>query len=91
MKGRWDQRILTLRHLTSALQLNLPLHEALSQLRQETSDRTYRQVLTEVEGDLQQGFSLDETLSRHPDWFGPEVLHRIQVGQQAGRLPEALG
>lgn len=90
MHGRWDQRILTLRHLTSALQLNLPLHEALSQLRQETTDRAYRQVLTEVEGDLQQGLSLDEALSRHPDWFGPEVLYRIRIGQQAGRLPEAL-
>ncbi len=91
MRGRWDQRILALRHLASALELNLPLHEALSQLRQETSERTFRQVLTEVEGDLAQGLSLDEALSRHPAWFGLEVLYRLRVGHQAGQLPQALG
>jgi len=90
MKGRWDQLILTARHLAGALELGLPLHEAVGQLRRESSDRRFRRVLVEIEGDLDQGRPLDEAMGRHPGWFGSEVVCRVRIGRQAGRLPEAL-
>jgi len=77
------------RQLATMINAGLPIVEALSILRMQTSSalqNVFSQVLADVEG----GESLSESMKRHPKVFSPTYIALIKSGEAGGVLDKVL-
>lgn len=77
------------RQLATMINAGLPIVEALSILRMQTSSalqNVFSQILADVEG----GESLSEAMKRHPKVFSPTYIALIKSGEAGGVLDKVL-
>lgn len=77
------------RQLATMINAGLPIVEALSILRMQTSSalqNVFSQILADVEG----GESLSESMKRHPKVFSPTYIALIKSGEAGGVLDKVL-
>jgi len=69
---------------------DVKLMPAVVTLRQQTENEYFREVLLEVQIDLENGYTLAAGLSRHPDVFSPFMIQLARQGEFEGALPEVF-
>ncbi len=80
----------TYAQLASLLRSGVPLLRSLAVLRDQTSQVTLKEVLTEVHSRVEEGESLGEALARHPKIFNEMAVNMVRAGGEGGFLEEAL-
>ncbi|MBD3177687.1 MAG: hypothetical protein GF320_21145 [Armatimonadia bacterium] len=69
---------------------DVKLMPAIVTLRQQTENVYFREVLLEVQEDLENGFTLAAAFARHPDVFSPFLIQLVRQGELEGALPEVF-
>lgn len=82
--------LLFCRELQILLQAGLPLMEALLILKQRQGTTGYQGVVTSLVQHLEQGASLSEALTNHPDAFPRLFVAMVAASEHTGALGEAL-
>lgn len=78
------------RQLHTLLRAGVPIIRALQGLADNIDNPAFARLLREVVVDLESGHDLATALSRHPDVFNDLFVSLVRVGEQTGRLDDAL-
>jgi len=82
--------ILLFRQLAMLLESGIDIISCLEMLRDQASNRTMKNVLTDVIAELRAGNQLSVALNRHPSVFSPMYCRLVSVGEQTGGLETVL-
>jgi len=88
---RQEDLTLFTQHLAMLLGAGLPLLQALETLSEQTEEARMRDVARQTAEQIQEGLTLSQALSRHPDLFAPVYIGVVRNGEVSGRLDDALG
>jgi type IV pilus assembly protein PilC len=64
----------------------VPLVEALSELREDQSNRYFKNILDNIVEQIEGGLSLNEALKNHPKAFPKVYANIVEIGENSGRL-----
>lgn len=84
------EKIILNRNLGSMLEAGLPLSRALGVIEKQTGNEKLRNIINEINSDVQHGNSLSFGMSKFPKVFSPLVVSMIQSGEESGNLSQAL-
>ncbi|MBX7246611.1 MAG: type II secretion system F family protein [Candidatus Sumerlaeaceae bacterium] len=85
-----DDLVLIARQLATMIRAGLPLVEVLNILGEQVEKVALKNVLRQVEKDVQGGSSFYEALSRHPKIFNQFFLSMVKAGEASGLLDAIL-
>ncbi len=85
-----EQLVIFSRQLATMVDSGIPIAQALDVLGDQMEDRTFRQILKKVRGDIEAGSSLSEAIGRHPRAFSHFFVNMVRAGESSGRLDEIL-
>ena len=83
-------KFLFVKHLMMMIKTGLPLREAVVEIKAQSRSRKFRRVLDKIIGSLDNGESLANSLSRHPEVFDDLFINLIRAGEASGTLEENL-
>lgn len=78
------------RQLYSLTKAGVPLLRSMRGLTQNCANKSLQHALEEVANELTNGRSLSASMQMHPDVFSPLFVSMINVGENTGRLDQAL-
>lgn len=85
-----EDLVLISRQLATMIRAGLPLIEVLNILGEQVDKLILRNVLRQVEKDVQGGSSFYEALARHPKVFSQFFLSMVKAGEASGMLDTIL-
>jgi MSHA biogenesis protein MshG len=85
-----DELIIFSRQMQSLTKAGLPIDRALFGLQSSMKNKTFQQLLREVQSDLESGQTLSTALGQHPKVFSQLYLSLVDVGENTGRLDLAF-
>jgi MSHA biogenesis protein MshG len=86
-----DETVMLARQLRTLTKAGVPLLRGLQGLADTTTNPTLAETLADVHRQLQGGRELHAALAKHPKVFSPLFVSLVHVGENTGRLDEALG
>ncbi len=89
-KVKPEEIIVFSQQLSTLYKAGLPLLSGLKGLRDQTLNRQFKEILEEINLQVEGGDTLFEAMSRHPDVFSVVFLNMIRAGETSGRLGESL-
>jgi len=89
-KPKIEDLVLIARQLGTMIRAGLPLIEVLNILGEQVDRLTMKNVLRQVEKDVQGGSSFYEALARHPRVFNQFFLSMVKAGEASGMLDTIL-
>ena len=84
------ERVLFTRHLQIMIKSGLSIARALSILEQQTANKSFKQIIKDVESGVKKGQTLAVSLSKYPKEFPEVYVNMVKVGEASGRLEESL-
>jgi type IV pilus assembly protein PilC len=78
------------RHLAVMLDAGIPLHEALSVMKEQITAPSFRYVLQTAIIDLGDGLPLHMSIAKFPKLFDPFFVNALSVGEASGTLASTL-
>ncbi len=78
------------RQFAILLKASVPLLKIFEVLKNQTQNRKFRQVLTQIQDSLRQGASLSETLALYPRIFSEVFINMVHAGEVSGTLDQVL-
>lgn len=78
------------RNLGAMLQAGLALSRALSVLEKQSSNKTFKSILTDLMAEINKGTTFSESLAKHPKTFPPLFISMVHAGEQSGTLADSL-
>ena len=82
--------ILFTRQLSTMIHSGIPIITAMTALMEETDSESFKEVLARIRGDIQEGISLSEALSKHPQVFSKLYVNTVAAGEAGGVLDVIL-
>jgi general secretion pathway protein F/type IV pilus assembly protein PilC len=76
--------------LAGLLRSGVPLLRSLAVLRDQTSHRSLKDVLTQVHAKVEEGSTLADAMLRHPRAFSEMAMNMVRAGGEGGFLEDAL-
>lgn len=87
--GGTDIVVMT-RQLADMTAARLPMFRSLSVLVEQAGNSSMRDLLEEIQADVQQGRPLSEALERHPRYFPDLYVNMVRAGETSGHLEAVL-
>lgn len=84
------EKVLFSRHLSVMISAGTPITKALETLAKQTTNPTFKNILSQVVMDVQQGVGLADSFSKYPKVFDDFFVNMIKVGETTGKLDEVL-
>lgn len=78
------------RQLAVMISSNVPIVRALRTLIKQTSNVTFKVIISEIADEVDGGAKLSVTLARYPQVFDNFFIHMIRSGETTGKLDEVL-
>ncbi len=78
------------RQLATMIKAGLPILTSLTALFDETENKNFKAVISNIRADIQEGLSLSEALERHPWIFNKLYTSTISAGEAGGVLDRVL-
>lgn len=78
------------RQLATLVDAAIPLAEALQMLERQSRQAALKALLLDLLGQVREGYTLADSLGRHPGTFDPLYLTLVAAGERAGRLGPVL-
>jgi len=88
--AKLEDLVLISRQLSTMIRAGLPLIEVLNILGEQVDKLILRNVLRQIERDVQGGSSFFEALARHPKIFSQFFLSMVKAGEASGMLDAIL-
>ncbi|MGB4800049.1 MAG: type II secretion system F family protein [Candidatus Saccharimonadales bacterium] len=92
LKGRikLKDKVMFSRQLSTLINAGLPLLQGLRSVSQQTPNKSFRVVLSQVISDVEGGSSLASSMGKHPKVFNQIYLALVAAGESSGTLDKAL-
>ncbi|MDD5097395.1 MAG: type II secretion system F family protein, partial [Candidatus Omnitrophica bacterium] len=78
------------RQLATLQKAGLPILLALSALREQTENKIFKEVISQISRDIESGLSLSGALEKYPLIFDPLYLNMVASGEASGKLDQVL-
>lgn len=78
------------RQLSTMVVAGLSLPEALTILRNQTTNKVFADVLVDIEHQIVSGGNLGDALSKYPKYFSPTYIALVRAGESSGTLDQIL-
>lgn len=78
------------RQMATLLKAGIPLAEALNALSEQSDNKKFELVLTEIRQKVNEGSSLADTLAQHAEIFPELYTNMVRSGEAAGNLDQVL-
>jgi MSHA biogenesis protein MshG len=85
-----DELVIFCRALYSLTRASIPIVRALDGLAQSTDSAYFTEILEVIVDDVEAGQELNVAFARHPHVFPPLFINIVRVGENSGKLDEAL-
>ncbi len=85
-----EDLILFSRQMYTLMRAGVPINQAMSGLARSTRNEVLVEALHDIQRDLESGRDFSTALGRHPDIFSSLFVNTVRVGENTGRLDEAL-
>ena len=85
-----DELVMFSRQLYSLSKAGIPIIRALTGLSQSIRNPYFAEVLATIASDIESGLDLSSALARHDRVFPPLFVNIVRVGENTGRLDDAL-
>ncbi len=82
--------LLFTRQFYSLVKAGVPLITALTRLAENTPNRVLAEAIVQIARDIESGRDIATSFARHPHLFSTLYLAMLRVGEQTGKLEEAL-
>ena len=82
--------IIMFRQLSALINAGVTLVSSLKVLEVQTKKRRFRNVISQVCHDIEEGSSLADALRKHPNAFAPFIVNMIEAGEIGGMLDIVL-
>lgn len=89
-KPSFLDKLLFTKHLSIMLKSGITIADALDTLRQQTKSQTFKNILSKVLKNVNNGTSLADALNRFPDTFDHFYTSLIELGEESGTLEQNL-
>ncbi|MDD5116413.1 MAG: type II secretion system F family protein [Candidatus Omnitrophica bacterium] len=76
--------------LATLVKSKVPLFDAINILSSQTENPKFKQIITTISGQLKDGMTLSEALSKHPRVFPPLYINMVRSGESGGVLDGTL-
>ncbi|MBF0427421.1 MAG: type II secretion system F family protein [Magnetococcales bacterium] len=86
-----DEMILFSRQMQTLISSGVPIGRAFSGVRDGTSNRMMREVLTTIMANVEAGTELSQAMSEFPKIFNRLYRNMIRIGEQSGQLDNSFG
>lgn len=83
-------KILFSRQLATLINAGLPLTQSLRTVAEQTSNKQFAVIISQVIASVEGGVSFSESLSKHPKVFSEVFISLIAAGEVSGTLDKAL-
>ena len=90
IKIQQEEMIMFSRQLVTLQSAGLPLLMSLQAIKEQTESKALKEVITEINLDVESGSSFAEALGRHPDVFNELYVNMVKSGEASGTLDEVL-
>ncbi len=84
------EKMIFTRNLAVMVSSGLTISRAVSNLSEQTNNKSFQKILRSVHEDLQGGLTLSEGLAKFPTVFNELFVNMIAVGEVSGNLEEVL-
>jgi len=84
------EKLLFTKHLSIMIKSGLVISESIHTLIEQTKSITFKNVLTSIVTDIENGRPLASALSKHPRVFDQFYISLIEVGEESGTLEDNL-
>jgi len=78
------------RYLGSMITAGLPITEAVATIQQDTQNKALKQILSDIENNLQQGESLSSTFAKYPKNFDKVFVTIVKAGERSGTIAQSF-
>lgn len=85
-----DDLVIFSRQMATMIRAGLPLIEVIDILAEQVEKKAFRDILREIERDIEGGSSLTEAIQKHPKVFSPFFISMIKAGEASGMLDTIL-
>jgi MSHA biogenesis protein MshG len=85
-----EDLILFARQMYTLMRAGVPINQAMSGLARSTRNAALVDALQDIQRDLESGRDFSTALGRHPDIFSSLFVNTVRVGENTGRLDQAL-
>lgn len=82
--------VVLFRQLATLIEAKVPLVTAISAIEAQTVNKYLRIILKEIVGDINDGMTLSEAMTKHPDIFSPLTINMIKSGEVSGSLRQSI-
>ena len=79
------------RQLATLLGAGIAINDALADIIEQTNNKNFQKILTEIRARVIEGRSLSEALSEHGDVFPPIYENMVKIGEATGNYESILG
>lgn len=83
-------RILFSRQLSTLINAGLPLLQSLKNVQNQTENKSFSYIISEVISDIEAGSTFSGSLAKHPDIFDDVYVSLIAAGEVSGTLDKSL-
>ena len=87
---RFVDKLLFTKHLSVMLRSGIPLSESITVLEDQTRNSSFKKILNSLSASIQNGASLEKSLSAFPGVFDTLYRSIIHIGEQSGTLETNL-
>ena len=85
-----DRLVVFTRQFATMIDAGLPLVKCLELLGDNEEHKTFRRIINEVRGDIEQGTTLSDAMRKHPGAFDSLYVNLIAAGEVAGILDTVM-
>lgn len=86
----FQEKVLFTKHLDTMVKAGIPIAEAMDTLYEQSRSPYFKEIIYQVQKDIQNGQSLAKSLRKHPCVFDEFYISLIEVSEESGTLEENL-
>jgi type IV pilus assembly protein PilC len=86
-----DEKINFVQNLGVMLKSGIAVSKAMEILVKQTKNPKFKNILTNVRSQVEEGKNISEALSQYPEVFSDIIINMIKVGEISGNLEKSLG
>jgi len=78
------------RQLSTMISASVPLNRALSTLQEQTNDKYFKSVISNIAKDIEGGIAMGDAFAKYPNIFSDIYVNMVRAGEAGGILDEIL-
>lgn len=84
------EKLMFVQHLSVMLKAGIPLSASLKTLSEQTGNKSFARIVSDISLSVERGVNLAESLKPHKKIFGELFINMVESGEVSGKLEEVL-